>query len=254
MAPPPIPGNEGLDGLLGFWQAYRTGNLQLDAERLFMLQSQLRIMPGTPPGRQNTWRQSNTQTMLASTANQSVIQINDASTVSQWMVTIEITDPDNLLPAGFYGAGLIIRSEERVENDTINKEILVGVGNGVTFFAAGRGLQIFADNPFTAALTLSYKLIESSVGTAVWQRFVQQSLSAGVETAVQVPNFARTVVILTNGAPGSLVLRQYINGIVRHQETLTTPRTTEIPVLAGAAVTLEASTAMLTTSNFNCLG
>lgn len=244
---------ENMDQMLGYLRQFKTGDPLQDAERLRIAQGTLTAMAGGP-GRQNSYQQGKSLTMLPLTNGQSVVELADGSQVSQWLVTVQITDPDGLLPAGNFGAGLIITSHERIDSDEVIRTLRVGVGNAVSFYAQGKSLKMFADNPFAAALSLSYKIIQGVAGIAVWQSFVQATLGVATETTVAVPTFARTMIVMTDGSAGNLVLRQYINGVVRLQETLATPRTLEIPLIPGASVTLEASAAMPITALFNCLG
>lgn len=254
LDPQTLPYARDTQDILGFARRFFTGDPVRDREILRILQGSMESFPGAGPGRQNTYKQGNTLPMLASTANQLVVEISDGSRVNNWLVSIEIEDPNGNLPPGYYGAGLVLRSIEKIDTDTINKQFRIGVGNAQSFYCCGKTLQVYADNPFAAELTLSYKIVEYAAGLTVWTTFVQNTLAPATETQIVPPVFARTLTVLTDGSAGTLVLRQYIAGVARHVETLNTPRSGEIQVIPGAVLTLTASAAMPATTLFNCLG
>lgn len=221
-----------------------------------MSETDANTLLGIGNNRLATQRKGSWTTLRASTTEQEVVIIADTQRVGRWRIVLQITDPNGSLPAGNYGAGVIVRTYPSVDNEVINKEIRVGVGNSATFFEVGRGLKIRADNPFASDLRVDFQLDDNVSGIAVWQCFRLFTLAATTETPVSVPNFARSMVLYSQKpAATTVTVRQYINGTLYYEALHPMPFSPEIQLLQGAAVTVEASTSNTNLAAlFNCVG
>lgn len=186
------------------------------------------------------YRAGNAVVIPAGTS-QAVVNHGIVNQFFRWKVSLHVEPgPEVVIPAltAFF---LRVTVTGKNENDIIEREVEVPlIGGGQVVYVPGRSLIVMVENPTDVDLTLHYSLDEATPGLSAWETSELFSLTAGVETALAIPNFANSIQILSLSGGASWILRGYdMNGVLTYRETLAPPRSADVSLAPNLVYTLE---------------
>lgn len=159
----------------------------------------------------------------------------------RWKVSLYAAPAPNVVYQTNHAYYVDVLAEMRAENDDIPRPTQVAMGRGQVLYAPGRAINVVATNPTERDIVLHYSMDEATPGLSAWTVSERFTTDSG-ELELTVAPFAQSLQVLGLSGGVGWTLRGYdIDGNVLYQETLTMPRSAQIPVAPSLLYTLQPS-------------